>query len=50
MPASAEQSIDSGHGDRQLEGLCDVVVATHIQAHDDTGFCIRGGEEHDGNL
>ena len=50
MPASAEDGVDPGQKDRQLEGLCNVVVAAHVQAHDDAGFRVRGGEKDDGDL
>ena len=50
MLASAENGVDSGHEDRQLEGLCDVVVPADVQPHNDAGFRVGGGEENNGDL
>ena len=50
MLASTEDGVDSGHEDRQLEGLCDVVVPADVQPHNDAGFRIGGGKENNGDL
>lgn len=50
MLAPAEDSVNSGHENRQHEGLYDVIVAAHVQTHDDADFRVRDSEENNRNL
>ena len=47
---TAKHGIDPLNQDSKLEGLGDIVVAAHIQPHNDTRFFVRSGQKDDRHL